>query len=350
MSPAGTLRVRGVHKRFAGASGPALADVTLSVGPGCAIALLGASGAGKTTLLRVVAGLEVADAGTVEVGETVLSDPRIRVPPERRGVGLVFQHLELWPHMTVAENLAFGLPGRPRGRAAARHAAVLALATRVGVEHLLSRSPATLSGGERQRVAIARTLAPEPAVILYDEPLANLDPERRRDLRVLIREVCRERGAALVYVTHDAEDAMTVGDEVLVLDLGLVVDRGPPDALYRAPSSLAGARALGPMTALPGTAGDGWVDTALGRLTTVASCGCGPVLAVLRPEAVEIHADGTAATVVDVHPRGGRWAFTVRAGPLLVEGESAQRPVPGAAVRIRARGPVAVVRPAGEAA
>ncbi len=343
-NPNGHLVLAGLRKRFEGAARPALDGLDLDAEAGTILVLLGTSGAGKTTLLRIIAGLEEADAGRVLLGARVLSDPRVLVAPEKRGVGLVFQHLELWPHMTVAENIAFGLDGRPRGRAAREHPTVVALAGEVGVEGLLGRRPDTLSGGERQRVAIARTLAPAPAVILYDEPLANLDPERRTRLRSLIRTLCRERSTTLVYVTHDAEEAMELGDEVAVLHRGRIVDRGTPAELYRAPRSLAGARALGPITVLPGTVSGGAVDTALGRLEVVGDAPDGTAWALLRPEVVQAHGAGEAV-VLEVRPRAGGWRFTARLAGHVLEGRTTAVLEPGQQVGLRARGPVPVVAP-----
>lgn len=338
----GHLVLEDLRKQFPGAASPALDGLDLDVMAGTILVLLGTSGAGKTTLLRIVAGLEAADAGTVRVGERTLSDPRIVVPPEKRGVGLVFQHLELWPHMTVAENIAFGLEGRPRGRRALEHPIVDDLAREVGVHAMLARRPGTLSGGERQRVAIARTLAPAPAVILYDEPLANLDPDRRTQLRVLIRKLCRERSTTLVYVTHDAEEAMELGDEVAVLHKGRIVDRGPPAALYRAPRSLAGARALGTLTVFPGTMSGGAVDTRLGRLEIVGDAPDGQVRVLLRPEALEIGGP-EKAVVLEVRPRAGEWRFTARLDDHVLEGRSATELEPGQQIGLRAHGPVPVL-------
>lgn len=346
-APDGTVVLDALCKAYPGAERPALDGLDLEVDTGTILVLLGTSGAGKTTLLRIVAGLEEADAGSVRVGGHVLSDPRIVVPPEKRGVGLVFQHLELWPHMTVAENIAFGLPGRPRGRTALADPTVVAIARDVGVDALLDRSPTTLSGGERQRVAIARTLAPAPAVILYDEPLANLDPQRRARLRALIRRLCRERGTTLVYVTHDAEEAMELGDDVAVLDRGRVVDQGPPDTLYRAPRTMAGALALGTLSVLPGTVSGGAVETALGRLEVAGDAPGGAARVLLRPEALEATAEGEAL-VLDVRPRAGGWRFTARLADHVLEGRSATRLEPGQHVGLRARGPVPVI--AGEEA
>jgi ABC-type Fe3+/spermidine/putrescine transport system ATPase subunit len=338
------ISCRGVSRTHPGGAAPALDRVDLDAAAGRTLVLLGPSGAGKTTLLRILAGLEEPDAGEVRVGERVVADPRTRVPAERRGIGFVFQHLELWPHMTVAENVAFGLPGRPRGRRAAGHPTVTSLAERVGIAPLLSRRPPTLSGGERQRVAIARALAPAPAALLYDEPLANLDPDRRADVRRLIRSLAREHGTTLVYVTHDADEAMEMGDEVVVMARGRVVERGAPADLYRVPKTLGGARAVGPLAALPARLeGDG-VRTALGLHALAAPPEPGADLAVVRPEAVEVAAEGTEAVVVEARPRGADWAFVAETAGVRVAGRSAGPLGTGERVRLRVRGPVALVR------
>jgi iron(III) transport system ATP-binding protein len=343
------LHLEALRKQYPGASRPALDGVDLDVQGGTILVLLGTSGAGKTTLLRIIAGLETADHGRVVLGDQVLSDPDVRVSPERRGVGLVFQHLELWPHMTVAENIAFGLPGRKRGRAAQALPAVQDLAERVGVAGMLDRHPETLSGGERQRVAIARTLAPDPAVLLYDEPLANLDPSRRVELRALIRRLCRDRSTTLVYVTHDAEEAMAMGDEIAVLHAGRVVERGAPSDVYREPSTLAGARALGLVNALPARLENGHAHTVLGTLQVAkpdASRREG--IALLRPEDVAPGGE-IPARVVDARPRGADWILTAEVDGVSVLCRSDEALAPGDAVGLSVRRPVAVVA-AGEGA
>lgn len=287
----------------------ALEGVTLEVPAGSTLVVLGRSGAGKSTLLRLIAGLEQPDGGRIVLGERELVGPAGSVPPEARGVGMVFQALELWPHLTVAEHIAFGLPGRPRGRRAARHEVVRRLAAEVGLDDgLLRRRPDTLSGGEQQRVAIARTLAAEPGVILYDEPLANLDPERRAALRALIRRLAREHDTTVVYVTHDAQEALELGDAVAVFAHGRLVEHGEPVALYRHPASLEAARALGPVTALEGTVRDGQAHTPLGAHATSAAAGA--CVALWRPEGVRPRADAAVrARVLDVVARGSDYAF-----------------------------------------
>jgi iron(III) transport system ATP-binding protein len=341
-----SVHLERVTKRHRRATRPALDAVTLECAAGRVLVLLGASGAGKTTLLRVVAGFESGDEGTVRLDGRIVSDPRIVVPPERRGVGMVFQDLALWPHLTVAEHVAFGLPGRPRRSAAERNAVVRTLAERLHVESLLARRPGTLSGGERQRVAIARALAPRPAVLLYDEPLANLDPTRRADVRSLIRELCREQGTTLLYVTHDAEDAMEMGDEIAVLVAGRVVERGTPHALWTEPRTLEGARALGAVNEVRGVMERGRLVTALGpvaprgRALPEGTAGT----ALVRPESVLVGEGGASAEVLEVRAHRAGWAVVARAGDGLVRGVAPERaPVVGTSVGLRVAGPAPVL-------
>jgi ABC-type Fe3+/spermidine/putrescine transport system ATPase subunit len=346
---AGDLTLRGIGKRF-GARG-ALVDVDLDVRAGATLVLLGTSGAGKTTLLRIIAGLETEHEGTVSLGERLLSGPGVRVPPEKRQVGMVFQALELWPHMTVAQHVSFALGCRPRRRKDLPDDTVRSLLAQVGLpDAFRKRLPGTLSGGEQQRVAIARTLAAAPEVILYDEPLANLDPDRRRALRALIRRLSRERGTTLVYVTHDPEEALELGDEIAVLAAGRLVERAAPQALYAQPRTLEGARALGPVTSLRASLRDGQWHTALGVVRTAdaergaEAAGWPATLALLRPEDIA-PADGDGASVVveDVVARTRDWTFRARLGDEVLVGCSADALEIGAHVDVTQVGPAALV-------
>jgi iron(III) transport system ATP-binding protein len=321
-----------------------LAGLNLVVPEGKTVVLLGSSGSGKSTLLRIVAGLEEADAGRVTLGTEVVADPRSRVPAEKRGVGLVFQDLELWPHLTVAENIAFGLHGRPRGRAARQHPRVVALAKRLGVDAHLARRPTTLSGGERQRVALARTLAPDPDVVLHDEALASLDPARRADLVGLLRELQREQPATVLHVTHDPAEALALADEIAVLSAGRVVDQGAPQALYDAPRTAAGARALGPVNLLAGTRDGGTWQTVLGRLVAAHTADQAATHVLVRPERVHAGSDGVEAVVESAWSRGNEWGFFATVGETRVEGRSTTPVDAGQRVRLLVRGAVAAVR------
>ncbi len=342
-----SVSLRGVVRRYEGR--PVLAGVDLDAEEGRLLVLLGRSGAGKSTLLRLVAGLDAPDEGRIELGGVAVADPRVRVPAERRGVGMVFQTLELWPHMTVAENVAFGLPGRPRGRGALAHARVREVCDQVGLpEDLARRRPPTLSGGERQRVAIARALAPSPRVLLYDEPLANLDPERRGEIRRLVRRLRAETGGTVIYVTHDASEALEMGDAVAVLEAGRVVDRGPPEQVYAHPRTLASARALGAVSEVAAEPVAGGYATAFGAFPApepAFAAGGGRRIGVLRPEQVSPSATGVAAEVVDSFPVAGGFAFAARLSPSgsVLAGRSGTRLAPGAQVRLALAGSPAFV-------
>ncbi|MFM8980917.1 MAG: ABC transporter ATP-binding protein [Planctomycetia bacterium] len=342
-----TVRLEAVAKRFG--RGPAVLDgVDLAVEAGQSLALLGPSGSGKTTVLRLVAGLERPDAGRVLLGEACVAGPGSWVAPERRGVGLLFQDLELWPNRSTAENIAFGLPGRPRGRAALAHPSVRSIAARLGVEHLLERSPERLSGGERQRAALARTLAPGPDVLLLDEPLAALDPARRADLRALLDEATRGTGTTLLVVTHSPQEALALGERIAVLERGRIVEQARGVDLWRAPRTVAGARALGEANLLPAQRdGERW-RTALGELPALRHDDAGARQVLVRPEHLRAVADaGGRARVQACWCRGADHALRVHlhAG----QGEQAllaSSPVAlphGTAVRLSVEGPVAGV-------
>ncbi|HEV8321817.1 MAG TPA: ABC transporter ATP-binding protein [Myxococcota bacterium] len=214
-----------------------LAGLTLSVGAGEVLALLGPSGSGKSTVVRLVLGLAAPDAGEVRVGGALVSSAgRVVVPPEERGLGVVFQDLALWPHLTVRGNLAFGLSARgvPRHD---RHRRIDAMLARVGLSDRAACRPGELSGGERQRVAIARALVLEPRAVLLDEPLSSLDVLLRRELVIVFRALLHERGIPALYVTHEPREAAALGDRIAVLEAGRVVQEGTLDALRARPAS-----------------------------------------------------------------------------------------------------------------
>ena len=279
------LRVEGVTVRFDGHA--ALDDASLHVDAGEVVAVLGASGSGKTTLLRVIAGLQAPDAGTVVLGGRDLAG----VPPHRRGIGLVFQDHALFPHRDVAANVGFGL--RMRGDSPERiRARTDELLDLVGLAGLGQRSVATLSGGEQQRVALARALAPEPDVLLLDEPLGSLDRRLRDRLLEDLAALFAELRLTAVHVTHDQAEAFTLGDRVAVMRAGRVVQVATPDELWAAPSDEDVARFLG-----------------------IANVAAGEII---RPEAVRIlPAAGGGAGVVE---RATRVGPTVRLRVRLDDG------------------------------
>ena len=237
-----SVTLEGVSKQF----GPtrAVDDVSLTVADGEFFALLGPSGCGKTTLLRLVAGFEMPDDGTVKLATEVVGQPGWGRPPEYRRIGMVFQSYALWPHMSVAQNVAFALRVR-RVPTAERERRVKAALAMVGLEAVAKRRPHELSGGQRQRVALARCLAMQPTVVLLDEPLANLDVHLREAMQQEFARFHREIGATFIYVTHDQAEAMALADRVAVMDEGRVEQAAAPRALYREPATEMVARFVG---------------------------------------------------------------------------------------------------------
>ncbi|WP_306117988.1 MULTISPECIES: ABC transporter ATP-binding protein [unclassified Roseitalea] len=217
-----------------------LDDLSLDVGEGELVSLLGASGCGKTTTLRLIAGFLVPTAGTIHLGETDLT----RLPAHRRNIGLVFQNYALFPHLSVLDNVAFGL--KQRGMAsAARAERARAMLARVGLTPLEERLPGELSGGQRQRVALARALVIEPPLLMFDEPLSNLDAKLRVDMRVEIRQLQRANNTTAVFVTHDQEEAFSISDRVAIMDAGRIRQFDAPETLYQRPANAFVARFVG---------------------------------------------------------------------------------------------------------
>jgi len=217
-----------------------LENLSLSVGEGELVSLLGASGCGKTTTLRLVAGFLQPTSGTITLGGRDLT----RLPPHQRDIGLVFQNYALFPHLSVADNVGFGL--KQRGISGAdRTSRVAAMLERVGLAHLADRLPAALSGGQKQRVALARALVIEPPLLMFDEPLSNLDAKLRIDMRVEIRQLQRANGTTSVYVTHDQEEAFSISDRVAIMHAGRIMQLDTPERLYRRPANAFVARFVG---------------------------------------------------------------------------------------------------------
>jgi len=283
------LSVRGLAKSF----GPtrALDGLDLTVPAGALAAVLGASGCGKTTLLRLVAGFERPDSGTVAIDDRVVAGPGVLVPPERRRVGVVPQEGALFPHLTVGRNVGFGL--RRAARECGRVDEVLEL---VGLAGFAGRMPAELSGGQQQRVALARALAPEPALVLLDEPFSALDTSLRAAVREEVRAVLKAAGATALLVTHDQQEALSVADLVAVMRAGRVVQAAPPADLYRTPADVEVARFLGDVIEIPAKVENGRVCTALGEMAIRAGARSGDAgTVVLRPEQIEIHTTRSGA-------------------------------------------------------
>jgi iron(III) transport system ATP-binding protein len=279
------VRLEGVAKSFGAVR--AVAELSLEVRAGELVAVLGPSGCGKTTLLRLIAGFERPDAGSVTVGETVVAGPGCFVAPERRRIGMVFQDYALFPHLDVQGNVAFGLARRAREERRALTQRTLEL---VGLQHKARSYPHELSGGERQRVALARALAPEPEVVLLDEPFSSLDATLRAGLRREVELILRDAEATAVLVTHDQEEALSLADRLAVMREGRLVQVGAPEDIYSRPASRWAAQFVGEVNVLAGVARGQGVETELGTFDLPGPA-TGTVHVAVRPEQLDLRAD-----------------------------------------------------------
>ena len=258
-------------------------DVSFAVTQGQILALLGPSGCGKTTTLRLIAGFEKLNKGRIEIDGVVVADDRIDVPPEKRRAGIVFQDYAIFPHLSVADNVGFGLPRRQRGD---RVQEMLAF---VGLDGLADRMPHELSGGQQQRVALARALAPNPAVLLLDEPFSNLDAALREEMRVEVRRLLKASGTTAVFVTHDQEEALFMGDVVAVMNAGRIEQLGTPEAIFHQPKTRFVADFLGNTDFIAGSVTEDGVETPLGLLPQRIDLPLGTAVSIAsRPDDVNI--------------------------------------------------------------
>jgi iron(III) transport system ATP-binding protein len=322
------VRLAGVRKHFGEVV--AVADASLCVDRGGIVAVLGPSGCGKTTLLRLIAGFELPDAGTVEVAGRAVAGSGTWIPPEERRVGMVFQDYALFPHLTVGQNVGFGLQRR------ARTERVRELLSAVGLAGLDRRYPHELSGGQQQRVALARALAPAPELVLLDEPWSNVDPFLRETLRGEVAELIRSLDVTAVLVTHDREEAFSVADRIALMRGGTVVQEGTAEELYFAPKSRWAAEFVGAANLLRGKVDNGLVRTAVGSFSTNGAGG-GEVEVLVRPELLELAPDPSGvAEVVAREFRGHDVLYRVRLdGVELVSQRPSNEVVPlGARVSI----------------
>ena len=291
------IRLEGVTKRFGDVS--AVHDASLCVARGEVVALLGPSGCGKTTLLRLIAGFERPDSGAVNVDGRPVAAPGIWVAPEARRVGMVFQDYALFPHLTVARNVGFGLP---RGERGSRVPELLGI---VGLSGLERRYPHELSGGQQQRVALARALAPSPELILLDEPWSNVDPFLRETLRTEVAEIIRPLGVTVLLVTHDREEAFSLADRIALMRDGSIVQAGSAEELYLAPATRWAAEFVGAGNFVAGQVENGVVRTRLGAFPANGSARATAAEVLVRPEQLELAPDPNGdATVVGREFRG----------------------------------------------
>jgi len=324
------IRVTRVTKRYGNIVG--VADLSFAVAPGSLLTLLGPSGCGKTTALRLIAGFERLDGGSIVVGGAEVSGPEIHVPPEKRRVGMVFQDYALFPHMNVVANVGYGAQGRER---------VEALLDLVGLSGLEDRLPHELSGGQQQRVALARALAPQPAVILADEPFSNLDASLRTRVRREVKAILQDSNTTAVFVTHDQEEALSISERVAVMNDGRVLQVDNPSNLYRNPINPWVAGFLGEADFIKGRAAAGRVDTPLGIFATDLS---GPVQVMVRPELVTLvpDPDGDAVVAGSEFYGHDQLVTVILSGGAGVRARLGTVPVfaPGTRVWVKAEGPV----------
>jgi len=289
--PAAALQVQDVRRQYGSLT--AIDGVSFETAPGEILCLLGSSGCGKSTLLRLIAGLEAPDAGRIAMDGRELSGPTTFVPPEQRGIGLVFQDYALFPHLSILDNVAFGL----RGERAARRATARAALARVRLEARATSFPHMLSGGEQQRVALARALAPQPRLLLLDEPFSNLDRGLRETVRDETLAILREAGISAILVTHDPEEALRIADRIILMRHGRIEQDAVPEALYRRPASLYAARFFSELVELEGRVSNGVVVTALGTFAAPQLHEGAPACVALRPHDLRLVSQGAPARV-----------------------------------------------------
>lgn len=301
------IRCEGLWKAYGRL--PVVEDLTLAVRPGSIMALLGPSGCGKTTVLRLLAGLDMAGRGTIELGGQVVSGPGVFLPPERRRIGMVFQDYALFPHLTVGENVAYGIP-RDDPDVAARVRELLDLVGLGGIERRMAYE---LSGGQQQRVALARALGRRPLVVLLDEPFSNLDADLRQQLREDMRDILRRTQTTTVFVTHDQEEALFMGDEVAVMYAGRIEQVGTPEQIFQGPRTRFVAAFLGRADFLPATVSAEGMQTEIGSIPLRPPLETGTAVDILvRADDIDITpADGPGVVVARLF-RGTHFTYRVQ--------------------------------------
>ena len=344
------VRIDHLSKHFDGVT--ALNDVTLYVGTGEVVALLGPSGCGKTTLLRCLAGLEQPSSGTITVGGEVLCSSAVFVPPARRNIAMVFQSYALWPHMTVAENISYGLRVQKMRKAEIQER-VTEVTDLLGLAKLKERYPSQLSGGQQQRVAVARALALRADLVLFDEPLSNLDLRLREGVRADLRRILKKLGQTAVYVTHDIGEAVVVADRIVMMSAASIVQVAPPAEIYHEPKNKYVAEFVGNTNTIPAHV----VRTAAGTELKICDAlrfsarraigtvpdGADSVHVMIRPEYIQVDthdaAAGIPARISDVEFVGQVTALAIDVGGTILRAITLSRPdvklAAGAACKVR---------------
>ncbi|MBP1805901.1 ABC transporter ATP-binding protein [Rubellimicrobium aerolatum] len=279
------LEVGGLTRRFGGRE--VVRDVSFAIAAGQVSCLLGPSGCGKSTTLRLIAGVDLPDGGTIRVDGRPMVEGAVRVPPEKRGIGLMFQDFALFPHLTVAQNVGFGLPKGTPGRAER----VADLLERVGMTRHAGKHPHELSGGEQQRVALARALAPRPRIMLMDEPFSGLDDRLRDDIRDETLAVLKAEGTAVLLVTHEPTEAMRMADEILLMRDGRIVQAGAPYTIYNNPVDLRAAAFFSDLNVIRGRVEGALTETAFGPFLVPGVPDGGEVDIAIRPQHLKIDFD-----------------------------------------------------------
>jgi len=291
-----TLEVHKLSKHYRGNIQPAIEDVSFALENGEILALVGPSGCGKTTTLRLIAGLERPDGGSISLNGRVVASGSTFVPPEKRGVGMVFQDHALFPHLTVFENVAFGLRGQPLAQIRATVDELLSL---VGLGSFSGRYPHALSGGERQRVALARALAPHPVLILMDEPFSSLDADLRSEMREQVRGILKSMHATVVFVTHDQEEALYMGDRLAVFQHGHIMQIGKPEQIFHASATRFVAEFMGDSDFLTGQVTAQGIRTEIGCISQPVDLPVGtPVEVALRADDVDFRPHQTGNGII----------------------------------------------------
>ena len=298
------VELRNTSKTYPGTTVPAVDDLSLSLSEGEILAVLGPSGCGKTTTLRLIAGFEIPDSGEVLLRDSHASGNGVHIPPEKRGVAMVFQDYALFPHLSVAKNIGFGLRNMKSRERSQRVDEVLETTELFG---LADRYPHQISGGQQQRVALARALAPRPVVVLLDEPFSNLDASMRGQMRREIQAILRHEGATAILVTHDQQEALSFADRVAVMNRGKLEQLGTPEEIFRKPATSFVATFVGHGSFIPGRVDGEEIDTEIGRLPYEGNHMLTDAMVMIRPDDVKLTPDASGqGTIMSREFHGSR--------------------------------------------